>query len=573
VSIHELSCVEARRVAVRAQLLDSSRPAGLLDAVRQLTLLQVDPTAVIAPSADLVAWSRLGSSYSPAELAAALEDRRLIELRAMIRPCEDLALYRADMAGWDRAEQGQIPGWRASSRDWVRANDACRLDILDRLGSSGPLSSRDLPDTCKVPWKSTGWTNNRNVTQLLEFMVLRGEVAVAGRRGGNRLWDLATRVYPDDPVVPADEALRIRNERRLRALGIARARGPECPVEPADVGQAGEQAVVEGVKGAWRVDPSQLGQQFSGRAALLSPFDRLIHDRKRTAELFEFDYQVEIYKPAAKRRWGYFALPILYGDRLVGKLDAAADRDAGVLRVHAIHQDVPFTKTMTAAISNEIDDLARRLELHLSCPVSPRLALMYGHRLRQPREGDQRETVHWWSAKPSAVPGSGGSPAASANARKAAVTGSCWASGSAPSSRDSSARRRRATSATSSRPVAVSAIRTARRSPAIRLRRTRPLRTSRSHMRVAVDEFTAKAAASSAVPRGPVAASTTSALYCGSVTSSAATDRDRAATATSARLAASTASTRSSGAASVTGDDADTFLILGIWQLLHQATA
>jgi hypothetical protein len=83
-------------------------------------------------------------------------------------------------------------------------------------------------------------------------------------------------------VVPADEALRIRNERRLRALGIARARGPECPVEPLDVGEAGEPAVVEGVKGAWRVDPSLLGQPFSGRAALLSPFDRLLHDRKRT---------------------------------------------------------------------------------------------------------------------------------------------------------------------------------------------------------------------------------------------------------------------------------------------------
>ena len=93
----------------------------------------------------------------------------------------------------------------------------------------------------------------------------------------------------------------------------------------------------------WRVDPAQLGQPFAGRAALLSPFDRLLHDRKRMAELFEFDYHLEMYKPAAKRRWGYYALPILYGDRLVGKLDARADREAGVLRVDAIHQDVPFS--------------------------------------------------------------------------------------------------------------------------------------------------------------------------------------------------------------------------------------
>jgi uncharacterized protein len=286
----------------------------------------------------------------------------------MIRPGADLALYRADMAGWATADRGQQAGWRASQRDWVQANDSCRRDILDRLESAGPLTSRELPDTCQVPWRSTGWTNNRNVTQLLEFMVLRGEVAIVGRRAGDRLWDLAARVYPEDPVIPSAAALGKRNERRLQALGIARARGPECPVEPADVGDAGEPAVVTGVKGSWRVDPALLGQPFAPRAALLSPFDRLIHDRKRTVELFEFDYQLEMYKPAAKRRWGYFALPILYGDRLVGKLDAAADRKAGVLRVNALHQDEPFDLTMTAAIDAEINDLARWLDLEVEVP-------------------------------------------------------------------------------------------------------------------------------------------------------------------------------------------------------------
>jgi uncharacterized protein YcaQ len=173
-------------------------------------------------------------------------------------------------------------------------------------------------------------------------------------------------------VVPAAEARHLRDQRRLRSLGIARARGPECPVEPVDVGEAGELAVVEGVKGTWRVDPSQLaqlGQPFSGRAALLSPFDRLIHDRKRAVELFGFDYQLEMYKPAARRRWGYFALPILYGDRLVGKLDATADRDAGVLGVDAVHQDVPFDRTMTAAVEGEIKDLAHWLEVDLTLPA------------------------------------------------------------------------------------------------------------------------------------------------------------------------------------------------------------
>jgi uncharacterized protein YcaQ len=160
-----------------------------------------------------------------------------------------------------------------------------------------------------------------------------------------------------------------RNTRRLQALGIARAKGPECPVEPLDVGDVGERAVVEGVKGEWRVDPAQLGRPFTGRTALLSPFDRLIHDRKRTTELFEFDYQLEMYKPAGQRKWGYFALPILHGDRLVGKLDAIADRKSGVLRVNAIHEDVPFTKKMTTDVNREIKDLARWLELELVQPT------------------------------------------------------------------------------------------------------------------------------------------------------------------------------------------------------------
>jgi hypothetical protein len=135
------------------------------------------------------------------------------------------------------------------------------------------------------------------------------------------------------------------------------------PVERVDVGDAGEPAVVAGVKGEWRVDPAALGDGFEGRTALLSPFDRLVHDRVRALELFDFEYTLEMYKPAAERRWGYFALPILHHDRLVGKVDAAADRKASVLRVNAIHEDVRFTRTMSKAVEAELDDLATWLEL------------------------------------------------------------------------------------------------------------------------------------------------------------------------------------------------------------------
>src|SRR5215471_2275968 len=354
--VHRLSKEQARRIAVRTQLLDAPPPTDLLAVVQQLTLLQIDPTAAIAPSADLVAWSRLGSSYQPADLKKALEqDRTLVEHDALIRPMSDVGLYLAGAAEWPSYEKQRV---------WLADNDRFRRDILDLLGSSGPLSSRDIPDTCVVPWASTGWTNNRNVTQMLEFLMMRGEVAISGRVGRERLWDLAERVYPADVEIPSvDDARRIKNDRRLRSLGIARAKSTTMPIEPVDVGEAGVAATVDGVAGEWRVDPEALEQDFEGRTALLSPFDRLAYDRVRAQELFEFEYTLEMYKPKDKRRWGYFALPVLHEDRLVGKVDATGDPKRGVLEVHAIHQDVRFTRAITKAVTDELEALASWLGL------------------------------------------------------------------------------------------------------------------------------------------------------------------------------------------------------------------
>ncbi|HEX2772879.1 MAG TPA: winged helix-turn-helix domain-containing protein, partial [Micromonosporaceae bacterium] len=267
--LERLNRTDARRVAVRAQLLDADRRADLLAVVSRLTFLQLDPTAAVAPSADLVAWTRLGDRYQPVHLQEAVErDRTLFEQRAMVRPMADLGLYLADMAAWPDDPR---------RRTWLAANEPFRRHVLDLLRDSGPLLSRDVPDRSEVSWPSTGWTNNRNVTQMLEFLCARGEVAVSGRRGRQRLWDLAERVYPaDTPTVPLDEARRARDQRKLRALGIAR---------PSIVGQAGVLAEVTGTSGVWRIDPAALGGPFAGRTALLSPFDRLVHDRTRALEL------------------------------------------------------------------------------------------------------------------------------------------------------------------------------------------------------------------------------------------------------------------------------------------------
>jgi uncharacterized protein YcaQ len=162
-------------------------------------------------------------------------------------------------------------------------------------------------------------------------------------------------VYPAGVVVtPADEAREVRAAQLLRALGITR---------PQMVGAAGVEAEVEGTSGEWRVDSDATAEGFGGRTALLSPFDRLVHDRVRARELFDFEYLLEMYKPKDQRRWGYFALPVLHDDQLIGKVDATVDRKASVLHVNAIHPDVRVTRAMTAAVRGEIAKLAGWLEL------------------------------------------------------------------------------------------------------------------------------------------------------------------------------------------------------------------
>jgi uncharacterized protein YcaQ len=352
---------EARRIAVRAQLLDEPRPDDLLEVVRRLTLVQYSPTAAVAPSADLVMWSRLGAGYRPGELIDAVEvGRQLFELDMMIRPIEDLELMLPELrrgATYPR------------TREWLDANEPFRQDVLERLRQDGPLSARDIPDTSVFSWPSTGWTNEKNVTQLLELLMMQADIGVSGRDENGRLWDLAERIYPSVPELPIEDARQRRNERRLQSLGIVSDRAPNFPTEPGRVGDAGEPATIDGVAGMWRVDPAQLDRPFTGRTALLSPLDRLVYDRIRTEAIFGFEFALEMYKPKSKRRWGYFALPILHRDRLIGKVDATSDRAAGVLRVDAIHEDESFDSEASDAVRAELADLAGWLGLRLAGPA------------------------------------------------------------------------------------------------------------------------------------------------------------------------------------------------------------
>ncbi len=257
-----------------------SGPTDLLEVVDRLTFLQLDPTAVVAPSADLVAWSRLGNSYDPAQLQQALE-RRPHAVRVP-RPGPRRRATPGD--GAPDGEPRPLPRGHgrlaaaqpAGRRGWLDANRRSAERARACCARPARCGRREIPDTAAVPWASSGWTNERNVTQLLEFLAAHGEVAVAARRGRHRLWDLAERVYPIRalPVVPADEARRIRDEKRLRSLGVARRRSSATPASP----RRSRARRANG--GSIR---SVSADDFAGRTAVLSPFDRLIHNRARAA--------------------------------------------------------------------------------------------------------------------------------------------------------------------------------------------------------------------------------------------------------------------------------------------------
>jgi uncharacterized protein YcaQ len=302
----EVTREDARRIAVRAQLLDGSAD-GVLDTVRRLGFLQIDPISSVAPPQYLVLWSRLGP-YDRAELDRLLVQRKLYEWNAFIWPREDLPLIRAQMR----------ERWRPTMRDqwameFLKEQSALRRYVLRELKRRGPLPSRELAHTdARFHERTVWWGTRAQLMWMLELLHQRGFIAVAGRNGTHRLWDLAERVYPKDETVPAAAARQAREEKRFRSLGVKLERGrllahPEADARP-----------------------------VANAVTFLSPFDRLVHDRKRAEALWGFHYRLEMYVPKAKREYGYYVLPILRGDEIVGRIEPVFDRKTGVLRVNGV---------------------------------------------------------------------------------------------------------------------------------------------------------------------------------------------------------------------------------------------
>jgi len=277
--------------------------------VRRLGFLQMDPISTVAPPQQLVLFSRLGP-YDVRELDRLVwEERKLIEYDAFLYPVEDMPLLRARMRRWNR---GKPLGQRKWVHDFLQENARLRRYLLRELERNGPLLSRDLKEDVPADAERHTWWGRGQLRLMLDVLAGRGEIAVAGRVGTHRLWDLADRAYPPSETLPWREAEHELEHRRRRSLGVWKERG------------------------RWHVHPEISDEPVPKRVTVLSPFDRLVHNRDRAEYLWGFHYRLEMYVPKAKREYGYYVLPILRGDRIVGRIEPVFDRKARELRVNGV---------------------------------------------------------------------------------------------------------------------------------------------------------------------------------------------------------------------------------------------
>ncbi len=319
-----VSLEEARRIAVQAQLLDGSA-TDVLSTVRRLGSLQIDVVSTVAPPQHLVLYSRLGPSYDRAELDRLLwEERVLFEWNAFIYPIEDLPLVRARMRNARVSKRYERERW---THGFLAENRSFRRYVLREIEARGPLLSRELEDRSAGETRDHRWYGPRKVGLMLSALHLRGELAIAGRRGGQRLWEVAERWLPQTETVALPEAERVFAERRFRSQGVRL------------------------VKGEWDAHPEASDGPVPDRAVLLSPFDRLVYDRDRAEALWDFRYRLEMFVPRLKREYGYYVLPLLVGDAVVGRAEPVVDRKTGAIELLGAWGD-------TSRLDESLADLA-----------------------------------------------------------------------------------------------------------------------------------------------------------------------------------------------------------------------
>lgn len=386
-----LSAAEARRAALAAQGLDRRRPGNLTDArhfarvMRSIRLLQLDFVNVLVPAHYLVMWSRLGA-YDPQRFERFLYDSsRCTEQwahEASVVPVDAWPLLAHRRAAWQPSKRNPLLSMRGRKRYLQQ--------VLDQVRREGALTANDVPAAVGPARKPGDW--HRPMSRIaLEYHFARGELAVARRLPNfQRVYDLPERVIPTEHL---HQSLSDDDARRELLLTAAKASGVATLKDLADyyrmtatdakprIDELVESGCLVPVTVEGWNEPAYLAASTHipreiDAATLLSPFDPLVWYRPRAERLFGFFYRIEIYVPEQQRKWGYYVLPFLLGDRVVARVDLKADRAAGALLVRRSHTEACCDEsTCLPRLANELDQLRQWLQLeHVKIECSGRFS-------------------------------------------------------------------------------------------------------------------------------------------------------------------------------------------------------
>lgn len=389
-----ISPEQARRLAIAKQHLSGPLPkraskTGILAAVRDLAYIQWDPVNVVAPAHELTLWSRMGPFRRSHLEELIWKDRQLFQgwgHAASLLPTEDYPIHYSLMRRYPECLSSGWGSWREWARKWLPAHRALRRTVLNEL-RDGPRTTREFAGHAKTRHSGNGWSSGSDVSAMLFHLWMRGEVMIVGHRGRENLWGLSESFLPDwveRRLLPRADVESQFAQRALRALGVASRREINLSFPNGHYRELERQLTrlerrglirrirIAGVEGRdsryiHHDDLEELDSVTNGewepRVSLLSPFDNLIAVRSRLPALFGFDFAHENYVPREKRKFGVYVMPILGGDRFLGRIAPRMDRERRRLVMEGVFAEpsAPTDRDTGRAVAETIEHLAEFL--------------------------------------------------------------------------------------------------------------------------------------------------------------------------------------------------------------------